>query len=165
MSLTICLESECVLRNRERPSRSASAWAGCCPVRRRRACRSCSARWPAAALAAFATHSRGLGHVDCLAQASWICDQGAMVLVLARPSILCRWTQDAKWTTAALWTAAAKEAVVTAHLLEDRMSIWTCSPQLSTCSPRRAVGKRLMAGIPGTIADSRAAIDELNLIE
>ena len=39
-------ESECVLRNRERPGRSASAWAGCCRGRHRRACRSCSAHWP-----------------------------------------------------------------------------------------------------------------------
>ena len=87
-------------------------------------------RATAAAIAAFTalvTHSRCLGHVDCLAQASWNCDQVALVLVLVRPSTLCRLAHEAKWTTAALWTAAANEAVVTVHLLEGRTSIWTGS--------------------------------------
>ena len=56
-------------------------------------------RAAAAALAAFAasaTHSRYLGHVDCLAPASYRSGQAVLNLMLARRSILCRCTGHAK---------------------------------------------------------------------
>ncbi len=111
MSLTIWLENACEPRSCERLDASewrlpgiargeslalgrvvAASAAGGLAGRARRVGRAATAAF--AAFTALATHSWCLGHIHCLAEANWNCDQGALVLVLARPSILCRSRRD-----------------------------------------------------------------------